>query len=69
MGTSIRKVWRWPFETVLVLALVLASFLTILFFLNMFFPSGQNIFEMLGGIGEGPLPASEGDRGRTSSCL
>ena len=58
MGPSIRNVWKWHLETVLVLALVLASFLTILVLLNLFFPYGQGFFGMIRGIGEESLSAS-----------
>jgi hypothetical protein len=65
MKQSIKNVWKWLFETVFVLTLVLVSFLTILAALNMFFPSGQSLFKLLQGAGEESLsssPAMQPDR-------
>jgi hypothetical protein len=61
MRPSIHILWKWLFETVLVLALVLVSFLTILTLLNLFFPSGQSFFEMIKGFSEESFLFSAGE--------
>lgn len=60
MRPFIQNVRRWLLETVLVLALVLASFLTIFTLLHLFFPSGQSFFEIIKGIRNEPLLSRAG---------
>lgn len=50
MSQSIQNLWKWLLETVFVLALVLVSFLTLLAVLNIFFPSGQSLFQLIQGV-------------------
>jgi hypothetical protein len=60
MRPSIQNLWKWFFETVLVLALVVSSFLILLSLLNLFFPSGQNLFEVIRVGGEEKFRPSAG---------
>jgi hypothetical protein len=57
MSQLIQNFWKWLFEAVFVLALVLISFITLLAVLNLFFPSGQSLFQLVHGSGEGSSSA------------